>query len=487
MPTKLQTVEEQLRERTEKLWKEPEEYISLLETASRLYKYSFKDQILIHAQRPDAVACAEYDTWGREDITNRYVKRGSKGIALLKEENGRIRLRYVFDFKDTAAKDARSKEPFFWKITDRNENAVIKALSPDDSYLDTAVRNKVAELVSTQSENYLPAIRSEMDNTFLADLDDLNVRIRFENLLRASVSYMVLTRCGYDAEAMVDLEDFRGIYEFNSITAMTVLGDAVSTLSEQILRSIELTLKIERSKENEQNITENNNRERNSVQTGRENRDLSSGIGDEGAEGYREVRTSQENVSEGKEELAVSGDDDRRNSERTSGRDRQHSTSENGQNGLSDGKADGIDRGTESERPDGMGGNDEQHHKLSGRNDSERTDLRLNTEENNIEEAVSEEISDAAFSFLNEAKERINEYCQKEFDGDADFSDLSRISLASTTDDDDSITPIDVYADLIDFKITTYYDEKLASEKNLTVLKKCSDSSETLNLTVLLH
>ena len=82
MPTKLQTVEEQLRERTEKLWKEPEEYISLLETASRLYKYSFKDQVLIHAQRPDAVACAEYDTWGREDITNRYVKRGSKGIAL---------------------------------------------------------------------------------------------------------------------------------------------------------------------------------------------------------------------------------------------------------------------------------------------------------------------------------------------------------------------------------------------------------------------
>ncbi len=486
MPTKLQTVEEQLKERTEKLWKEPEEYISLLETASRLYKYSFKDQVLIHAQRPDAVACAEYDTWGREDITNRYVKRGSKGIALLKEENGRIKLRYVFDFKDTAAKDARSKEPFFWKITDRNENAVIKALSPDDSYLDTAVRNKVAELVSTQSENYLPAIRSEMDNTFLADLDDLNVRIRFENLLRASVSYMVLTRCGYDAEAMVDLEDFRGIYEFNSITAMTVLGDAVSTLSEQILRSIELTLKIERSKENEQNITENNDRERNSVQTGRENRDLSSGMENEGTEGYREVRTSQENVPEGKEELAVSGDDDRRNSERTSGGDGQHSTEENGRNDLSDGEENGSDRGTESERPDGMGGNDEQHHELSGGNNSERTDLRLNTEENNIEEAVSEEISDAAFSVLEEAKSLINEYCLSEFEGEANFSDLSAVPLAHTADEDYDF-PIQVYADLVNFRMIKEYNTVTVSTEQFESLESMLGTLEGLNFDDLVY
>ena len=103
------------------LWKNPEDYVSFLETASRLYKYSFKDQIL-HAQRPDAVACAEYDTWAREDITNRYVKRGSKGIALIKEGNGRAKLRYVFDFADTAAKDERSRTPFFWKVTDEKFN-----------------------------------------------------------------------------------------------------------------------------------------------------------------------------------------------------------------------------------------------------------------------------------------------------------------------------------------------------------------------------
>ena len=95
MATKLQNVQEMMKDHISALWKNPEDYVSFLETASRLYKYSFKDQILIHAQRSDAVACAEYDTWGREDITNRYVKRGSKGIALIKEENGQAKLRYT--------------------------------------------------------------------------------------------------------------------------------------------------------------------------------------------------------------------------------------------------------------------------------------------------------------------------------------------------------------------------------------------------------
>ena len=106
MPTKLQEYQARLNESTEKLWKDPDNYKSLLRTSSRLYKYSFKDQVLIHSQRPDAVACAEYDTWGREDITNRFVKRGSKGIALIADDNGKARLRYVFDFSDTGARDA---------------------------------------------------------------------------------------------------------------------------------------------------------------------------------------------------------------------------------------------------------------------------------------------------------------------------------------------------------------------------------------------
>ena len=210
MPGKLQNVQELMEERISALWKNPEDYVSFLETASRLYKYSFKDQILIHAQRPDAVACAEYDTWGREDITNRYVKRGSKGIALIKEENGRAKLRYVFDFADTAAKDERSRAPFFWKVTDENEDAVIKRLSSAADYLGEAVRVKTDELVRLHSEEYLSGLLEEKDNTFLAGLDDMSIQFRFEDLLKTSVSYTVLARSGYEADALTDLNTNNG-------------------------------------------------------------------------------------------------------------------------------------------------------------------------------------------------------------------------------------------------------------------------------------
>ena len=101
MPTKVQQTQEELERCISRLWSSADEFKSLLKTSSRVYKYSFKDQVLIHAQRPDAIACAEFDTWSNEKITNRYIKRGSKGIALLKEQDGKARLRYVFDFSDT--------------------------------------------------------------------------------------------------------------------------------------------------------------------------------------------------------------------------------------------------------------------------------------------------------------------------------------------------------------------------------------------------
>ncbi len=420
MPGKLQNVQELMEERISALWKNPEDYVSFLETASKLYKYSFKDQILIHAQRPDAIACAEYDTWGREDITNRYVKRGSKGIALIKEENGKAKLRYVFDFADTAAKDERSRTPFFWKVTDDNEDAVIKRLSPAADYLGEAVRVKTDELVRLHSEEYLAGLLEEKDNTFLAGLDDMSIRFRFEDLLKTSVSYTVLTRCGYDAEALTDLEDLRGLYEFNSIKAMTVLGDAVSTISEQILRNIEQTLRIEliktneqglsvesskeneheleteRSKNNEHSITENNDRERNTVPSGRNDTDISAGLGDGGTKRDRQVRTSQENVPEGKEELGISDDADRRNSELTSGGDRRNSTEENRPSASADDERSRSDGRAESERPDDLGRNSEQPESSDRGTDLSRTDIRL--KDNTEHEAVSEDNSDAAFS-----------------------------------------------------------------------------------------
>lgn len=393
MSTKLQEYQARLDESTERLWKDSNEYMSLLRTSSRLYKYSFKDQVLIHSQRPDAVACAEYDTWGREDITNRYVKRGSKGIALIADDNGKARLRYVFDFSDTAARDERSKTPFFWSITPENENAVLRQLGTNAVTLDTAILEKAREIARKYSGDYLHDLMRETDGTFLDELDEFNVQSKFESLLETSIAYTVLTRCGYEAEMYIEPDDFRGIHEFNSIEAISILGNATSDLSEQILRSIERTLKIERSKENDRSITENNDRERNSVHSGREEADLSSRLGASRAEGNWEIRTDEKNLSDEQQERDLSGNAPEGNAQQPLGGDRRNSEPQTLGNPSEDGKRSGSDRGTESDRPDGLGGNDE-HSESSGRgNDNQRTDLQLNENE-----AVSETISDTAFS-----------------------------------------------------------------------------------------
>lgn len=397
MSTKLQEYQARLNESTERLWKDSNEYMSLLRTSSRLYKYSFKDQVLIHSQRPDAVACAEYDTWGREDITNRYVKRGSKGIALIADDNGKARLRYVFDFSDTAARDERSKTPFFWSVTPENENAVLKQLGTNAITLDTAILEKAREIARNYSGDYLHDLMRETDGTFLDELDEFNVQSKFESLLETSIAYTVLTRCGYEAEMYIEPDDFRGIHEFNSVEAISILGNATSDLSEQILRNIELTLKTERSKENDRSITENNDRERNPVHSGREDADLSSRLGTSAAEGNREIRTDEKDFPDEQQERNLSGNAPEGNSEQPFDRDRRNSEPQALGNSPENGERSGSDRGTESDRPDGLGGNDEQSESSGRGNNNQRTDLQLNENE-----AVSEMNSDTAFSMSEE-------------------------------------------------------------------------------------
>lgn len=397
MSTKLQEYQARLNESTERLWKDSENYKSLLRTSSRLYKYGFKDQVLIHSQRPDAVACAEYDTWGREDITNRYVKRGSKGIALIADDKGKARLRYVFDFSDTQARDERSKTPFFWSVTPENEKAVLDNLRVSAETLDSAILEKASEIARSYSGDYMRELMGNVEGTFLDELDDFNVKSKFEAMLETSIAYTVLTRCGYDADMYFNSEDFRGLHEFNSIETMSVLGTATSDLSEQILRNIERTLKFERSKENDRSITENNDRERNQLRSGRENADLSSRLGASGAEGNRQVRTAPQDVPDEQQTVDVSGNAPKRDSEQPLGRDRRNSEKEALGNSAEDSGRSGSDRGAESERPDGLGRTDE-HIEGSGRgNDFQRTDLQLNTDE-----AVLEETSDTAFSMSEE-------------------------------------------------------------------------------------
>jgi len=461
MQTKLQLTQEILQKQIEGLWKSTDEYRSFLKTSSRLYKYSFKDQALIHAQRPDAVACAEFDTWSKENLMNRYIKRGSKGIALLTENNGYAKLRYVFDYTDTGARDERSKEPFLWQITDKNEQAVIASLGTRANDTASAILEKSAQTARDFSDNYMCELLGSVQDTFLEDLDELNISTEFERLLEASIAYTVLERCGYDAESIIDEDDFSKLYEFNSIEAMSVLGTAVSDLSEQLLRTIERTVKAERSKENERNnendIAGDNDRERNNVPSGRENRDISSGLGAAGTEADRQIRSDAARLPEEEPESNISGDAPERDTERAPVGDGRDSEPPLGRDDAETGAVSRSDGETESRESNEMGRLDEHAESTGGGSNSERTDLQLNSGNKAVPE-----VSGAASS-LSEAAELINDYCNLEFGSDADFSNISRIPLAFTTHE---ITeePIEVFADLADCRIVQMYGDKIAEE-----------------------
>jgi hypothetical protein len=372
---------------TEQLWKDADRWMSFLETSARLYKYSFKDQVMIHAQRPNAVACAEYDTWGREDIANRYVRRGSKGIALIDDSKDRTRLRYVFDFADTNARDGRSKEPFFWKITDENETLVTDTLNQrfgtQSDSIDTVITELAHKFAKENGKDYLGQIETE--GTFLEELDDFNVQVEFEELLEKSIAYTLLSRCGFEPQAYFDRDDFAKLFNFNSIPAITALGTAVSYLSEQALRTIERTLKsFERSKQYERNdITQNNDGERDRISARRENADLSSqsDVGGERTAATRQVRTNEEEISQGEQEHDVSGNAPRRNVGRTFDGNRQDGEQQTGYDAAADDERSRRDGTAQSNRPNEMGGTDEQSETLSRGNNPFGAGLQLNTEE----------------------------------------------------------------------------------------------------------
>ena len=262
--TKLDQFTELARQSSQSLWQDKEYYLSFLRTAAQMYKYEFQDQLLIHAQNPNATACAEYDFWNDENKMNRFIKRGSKGIALLDRSGERPRLRYVYDVAQTGRRDERSKDPYLWEATENNRQMIIDVLGSNAEHLDTAILEKAHELAQEHADDYTDMLyNGYAENTFLEELDELNTRTDFAEVLENSIAYAMLSRCGYDPDLYFDDYDFSKLYEFNSISAMSILGTAVSDITEVALRSIERVIKAERSIENERSsITQDNDGER---------------------------------------------------------------------------------------------------------------------------------------------------------------------------------------------------------------------------------
>ena len=241
-----------------------ESWTDYLATASRLYKYSFPDQLMIYAQRPDATACADFDIWNNR--MNRYVRRGAKGIALLDESSGFPRLHYVFDVSDTGVR-RNSRDPEVWQLGPDLVQPVSEMLNKTYGISGERVSQQLADvagkLVADYWDNNGGDIRAIVDGSLLMDYDEAGVEMQFKSAAAISVTYTLLERCGFEPAGWFDKDDFQAIYNFSTPDAVFALGAAVSDMSRDVLRQIERTVKTTiRRRNNERSQYEYEQQER---------------------------------------------------------------------------------------------------------------------------------------------------------------------------------------------------------------------------------
>ena len=289
-----------------------ESWTDYLTTASRLYKYPFADQLMIYAQRPDATACADFDIWNNR--MNRYVRRGSKGIALLDESSGFPRLHYVFDVSDTGVR-RNSRDPEVWQFNDDLKQPVSEMLSKTYGIGGERISQQLADvagkLVADYWDNNGDDIRAIVDGSLLMDYDEAGVEMQFKSAAAISVTYTLLERCGFEPAGWFDKDDFQAIHEFSTPDSVYALGAAVSDMSREVLRNIERTVKT---------TIRRRNAERSQYEYEQQERDLLDRRGlpapepdpEPASEAAGQVRQAAPDVSEGASPGAVPHDADER-------------------------------------------------------------------------------------------------------------------------------------------------------------------------------
>ena len=350
-------------------------WTAFLTTASRLYKYPFHEQLMIFAQRPDATACAEYDLWN--DTMRRYVRRGSKGIALVDNSREKPRLRYVFDISDTGLRK-NSRHPFLWELRPEHEAAVAQALAerfgaPPENNLAEQLESIAAQLVSEYWVEHKRDILDIVDGSFLEGYDEFNIGVQFRNAATVSITYSLLSRCGLEPEGYFDHEDFLSIFDFNTPEAVAALGTAVSQSNQQVLRQIGITIQnYERAKFAERSVTHG---EQPDLHEERRLPDPRTEAG--GNEAPGPVREDAPGLSEGASAGPVQRHDGERETVPAPERDRADHEPAAGADDAGADAGGGRDGGTESPRSDDLGGADEQLQSPGGGNPSDGTYIQL--------------------------------------------------------------------------------------------------------------
>lgn len=385
------------------------EWTGFLKTAARLYKYPYHEQLMIYAQRPEATACADYRVWN--DRMRRYIHRGSKGIALLDVSGDEPKLRYVFDVADTGVR-ANSRPFSPWQLTEQNENAACRAL--EDGYdvtgpLEKQMHAAVQQLVMNQWLDHRREILGIVDGSYLEGYDEFNVGVSFRKAAAVSAEYALLSRCGRNPDERFVHEDFLPIFDWNTPEAVTVLGTAVSEMSEEILRTIEIAVRNhERSQEYEPDYLS-------------AKRGLPASQPDHGENGEAAgpVRPDAEGVPPGSPAHAVPIPASDGKAVSASAGDRGNGEQPDGAAPAADDETVGRDGAAQGRRHDEVGRADEQLQDPGRGNDSERADLQLNqtvqlsffpTEEAQIAQIDhAESIQPSAFSFAASVADSVHE------------------------------------------------------------------------------
>ena len=415
-----------------------EQWKKFLHTAGHMYKYPFREQMLIYAQRPDATACASLELWNEK--MNCWVNKGAQGIALIDEEGvHRSGLKYVFDVKDVHEARFIGHKPKLWKMEEEHKDYVIDSLERIYGETDASrsFESRIMELANRVASEMAPDIVSEqlsmsVEGSFLEELDDLNLEVRLRDTLAASIAYTVLERCGMDADDVVGIE-FPYVHEFNSIESLAVMGEATAELTGPILREIGRSISIydrekaqeavraayeeyidpnrERAEKGLANASERGynaltpsgeeqgNEYIESADKGAERSDYADRVHSErrlsdpepdseqrAGGNAHEVRTDEEELSEGAQERRLQRDASERNFEGTPTDNTGAGRSEDGYSDRADGEGSGRGRPDEAQRPDEVGRSDEQHPELSGGDSFIGADLQLNPPEEELKQ-----------------------------------------------------------------------------------------------------
>lgn len=416
MPSKYQIISELASQTARDITSKAERYTSFLVTAANNYKYSFKEQLLIHAQKPDATACAEIETWNR---LGRWVNKGTRGIALLVDRDTPYKLRHVFDYSDTNSRAGRVVT--LWQMRPQYEEPVKESLQ--DSFGEVELTEDFPHFLMEIAKNavednfsdYLSNLQSVKGDSFLEELDDLNLEVWLKDTLRSSVAYMALVRAGYQPSLYFTRDDFSHIYDFNTVPVISVLGTATSDISEMVIREIAETVKGLEKEEKQSNRTfargrsseyheSRNNKTERSYEDGTDLYDagrLPDPRPDRSGESEDwEVWNAASDLPPRTSGRDLHRDAAGRNAEQPLGRSGRPGQPDDGQADRADEDAQRRDRADEVRRPDEVGSADELDPELGRGSGPERPDLRVSLpSEEEQQELIAEAEAETTSAF----------------------------------------------------------------------------------------